>query len=480
MDFYILNEVVNELSALLPGARVERVFQGIDDGLYCVCRQKRKNHVLLLSPARAFPRLHLVSTKPAAAESPSGFVQYLKKYLTGATITEVRLLNQDRVVEILLRRPDAAYCLVFELFGAQTHLLLMDSSSTILSMHHPRPLREHETRSLLPGLMYHPPQSNPFAGDQRITRPSERSNAFRPEEGADYPANRGAEAYYNSLRKEDRLTTLRGHLVSVMNKALARAERRVTALSRDLDAAEQADTYRQTGELLLANLKQIEGGREFVELTGYDGTTATVRLDPKYSPSKNAERYFKKYKKARAGRRIVTKRLEESRAEAEEAATFQRELGQADSEETLERIRTEMASIGYIKPTGRSRKGRGQETTSPQFRKVVVSGWEILVGKSAAGNDYITMKIARPDDLWLHAEGMPGSHVVVKNPGNRELPSIVFHKAASLAAYYSKGRRSGKVPIAYTRARFVKKPKGAKPGTVTLSQRKTIMAVPEE
>jgi predicted ribosome quality control (RQC) complex YloA/Tae2 family protein len=89
------------------------------------------------------------------------------------------------------------------------------------------------------------------------------------------------------------------------------------------------------------------------------------------------------------------------------------------------------------------------------------------------------MRLARPDDLWLHAEGMPGSHVVVRNPGVRDIPEGILRKAASLAAYYSKGKSSAKVPVAYTRAALVKKPKGAAQGTVVLTGRKTIMAVPE-
>jgi predicted ribosome quality control (RQC) complex YloA/Tae2 family protein len=106
-------------------------------------------------------------------------------------------------------------------------------------------------------------------------------------------------------------------------------------------------------------------------------------------------------------------------------------------------------------------------------------GWIILVGKNAAGNDYLTQRVARPDDLWLHAEGMPGSHVLAQNPQRKEIPPVVLRKAAALAAYYSAGRNSAKVPVAYTTARFVKKPKGAKPGMVVLSSRRTVMVTPE-
>jgi predicted ribosome quality control (RQC) complex YloA/Tae2 family protein len=90
------------------------------------------------------------------------------------------------------------------------------------------------------------------------------------------------------------------------------------------------------------------------------------------------------------------------------------------------------------------------------------------------------MKIARPEDIWLHAEGLPGSHVLIRNPGGRDIPSEVFFKAASLAAYYSKGRNSGKVSVTYTRAGLVRKPKGAKPGLVMLTDRKSIMVKPQD
>ena len=102
------------------------------------------------------------------------------------------------------------------------------------------------------------------------------------------------------------------------------------------------------------------------------------------------------------------------------------------------------------------------------------------MGKSAAGNDHLTMKLARPDDLWLHAEGMPGSHVIVRNPNALIIPPDVLVKAASLAAFHSKGRNAGKVPVTYTRAGLVKKPKGAKPGLVMLQERKSLMVIPED
>jgi predicted ribosome quality control (RQC) complex YloA/Tae2 family protein len=129
---------------------------------------------------------------------------------------------------------------------------------------------------------------------------------------------------------------------------------------------------------------------------------------------------------------------------------------------------------------GSGAKQRIAAEEPPGIRKIAYRGWEILVGRSAAGNDLLTTKFARPDDLWLHAEGLPGSHVLVRNPARTEVPPDILLKAAALAARYSKGRAAGKVSVTYTHARFVRKPRGAKPGLVTLSQRRTMMVKPDD
>jgi predicted ribosome quality control (RQC) complex YloA/Tae2 family protein len=174
----------------------------------------------------------------------------------------------------------------------------------------------------------------------------------------------------------------------------------------------------------------------------------------------------------------MRERFTAARDEAVFLASVQEDLQTAGGRDELPAIRSLLARRGYVKEGAGKVKGT-RAASAPPFRTVRHEGWEILMGKSAAGNDYITMKLARPDDLWLHAEGMPGSHVVVRNPGKRDIPGGVLNKAASLAAWYSKGKNSAKVPVAYTRAASVKKPKGAAPGSVVLTERKTMMAVPE-
>jgi predicted ribosome quality control (RQC) complex YloA/Tae2 family protein len=265
-----------------------------------------------------------------------------------------------------------------------------------------------------------------------------------------------------------------------MKRVHAKTERLREALSRELLSAERAEDYRRFGDLVLANLNKLKTGMERVELTGYDGKTAEVLLDPKRSPAWNAERYFKKYKKAKAGRDIIVTRLKQTDDDAAYLQSRLLRLDEAESIDELMGLQSELDSRGHLRKRTGERSDSHSELSALPFRKVVYGEWEILIGRSAAGNDYLTMKLARPDDLWLHAEGLPGSHVLVRNPRNADIPPDVLLKAAGLAAFYSKGKASGKVSVTYTRAGLVKKPKGAKPGLVTLSERKSVMVNPED
>ena len=156
MDFDLLSQVVDELSALLSGARLERVYQEGNHGICLLFHRDRKDHVLLVSPDRSLPRLHLVSKKPPAAGPVHGFVLYLRSHLSGTRVEEISLVNHDRVAEFRFTNGNAVYRLVFELFGSAANLILMDGASAILAVYHPVPPGQGVKRPLLPGLTYEP------------------------------------------------------------------------------------------------------------------------------------------------------------------------------------------------------------------------------------------------------------------------------------------------------------------------------------
>ena len=473
MNFRLLSDVVEELSAQVIGARLERVFEGADGNIYLLFRREKKNLILLLSPDRSLPHLHLVSSKPAAGLYPKSFVLYLRSHLTGTRISEISLMNQDRVVILRFIKMKSEYCLIFELIGSSANMILTDSSLKILAVYYERPPALHVSRPLVPGIPYSVPEIRPLQAPSKPIPYTDRSgtseNVIAP--------NKRAQLFYQQQHEQKQLLSIRTALSSHIHKALARTERRVTALSEDMTSANRIEEYKQAGNLILANLDSLRKGMALVNLSGFNGETVVLPLNPKMTPGQNADKYFKKYKKAKAGRDIIKRRLRQAEEEMLVLNKMQARVDHAEDLGEIYGIRSELATGGYIR---NEVKGKVlPQSASPGYKKIMFQGWEILIGKSAAGNDHISTKIASPNDMWLHADGLPGSHVLIKNPDRGDVPEDVLHKAAALAAYNSKGKNADKVSVTYTYARFLKKPKGAKPGLVILKERKSIMVRPE-
>jgi predicted ribosome quality control (RQC) complex YloA/Tae2 family protein len=474
MHLQLLSLVVAELGSLLSNARVVRFFEGSDDhSLYIAARRSGKNLFLLLSADRVLPRIHLVSHKPPAAPSVKPFTLYLKSRISGGTIRQIALLNQDRIVEIRVARQGRDYRLVFELTGAGSNFILTDAEGTILALFHPGPAGGSSLRPVMIGAPYIlPPQKKfnavPSGKAKDLSVSEKRSETASP--------NREAEILYGNAIEQRRIDSERRSMTTFIRKLLRKTERRAQALSEDLKAAQEADLCKQAGDAILANLKILRTGMVIADLETYEGSRSSISLDPRLSPVENAELYFKKYKKARAGQSIISERLLATESERTLLAALLADLEQGEQKETLFMARRKLEQKGYIRSHGR--KTSQSELVLTPYRKFEHQGWDIYVGKTAAGNDILTTKIASPDDLWLHAEGLPGSHVIVRNPQAGTVPQQVLEHAASLAAYFSKGKNATKVPVTYCDARFVKKPKGAKPGMVTLARRRTIMVKP--
>ncbi|MEW6772308.1 MAG: NFACT RNA binding domain-containing protein, partial [Bacillota bacterium] len=197
--------------------------------------------------------------------------------------------------------------------------------------------------------------------------------------------------------------------------------------------------------------------------------------DPALTPAQNAQRYFKKYARARTAREHAARekeRLEEELAYLTGVATA---VEQADSVEDLREIAEELSGQGYLPADpGKAKK----ERTEPQPLKLSsTDGFLILVGKNNRQNDYVTFRLAGQDDIWLHARGVPGAHVILKT-GGREPSSRALEEAGALAAYFSRARQSINVPVDWTRRANVQRPKGARPGFVVYTGEKTLYADP--
>ena len=287
------------------------------------------------------------------------------------------------------------------------------------------------------------------------------------------------EIYFGTRDARDRLNQKSAAMVRTLKGQLDRCQRKLAIQMEELSSAERMEEYRRMGEAINANLYQLKKGMTEVELPDWnDPESGTIRvpLDIRLTPSQNAQKYFKKYQKARSAREIAAQQRDKTLEEMDYLEGMLLDVDKCVGESELEEIRQELARSGYMKKTVNRRQQRQLPGSKP-YRYLSVDGIEILVGKNAAQNDRITLG-AKAEETWLHAKDMPGSHVIICCEG--EIPLATMKQAAMLAAWYSKGKHSSLVPVDYTQRKYVKKPSGAAPGKVIYTHQKTAYMTPDE
>lgn len=269
-------------------------------------------------------------------------------------------------------------------------------------------------------------------------------------------------------------------LLKTLGSNIERISRKLTILKKTLANSKKKDTQKVYGDLLTANIYAVKQGMSEVEVANYyeEGSPMVkIALDPTLSPSQNAQRYYKKYNKAKTAEVEAAKQIESAKAELEYLESELAAVETADSDDDLNLIRSELIREGYIKRKQTAK--RQKEKPAKPMKFVSKDGFEIYVGKSNTQNDYLTLKFANSSDLWFHTKNIHGSHTVIKLGLNKDVPPDTIREAAQIAAYYSKARESSQVPVDYTRIKNVKKPKGAKPGMVIYEGYNTIYVTPK-
>ena len=274
-----------------------------------------------------------------------------------------------------------------------------------------------------------------------------------------------------------------GDLERIIHREMERCEKKLALQLEKVQEGENAEHFKIWGELLTANLYQIKQG-ESAEVVNYydpDQQLLTIPMQANLTPNENAQKYFKKYAKAKAGAQQSIIQAEHTQDELNYLDSIQNSLRNAQSPEDLQDIRLELEAAQYVK--ARLTKQNKKNKKEPVFKPLVLhyNDIEILVGKNNVQNDYVTTRLARNNDIWFHAKDIPGSHVIIRNhQEQRQLTQEVLDFAAHLAAYFSKSRYSALVPVDYTFKRYVHKPNGAKPGRVIYENQKTIYITPDE
>lgn len=285
--------------------------------------------------------------------------------------------------------------------------------------------------------------------------------------------------FYSLRINRERIRSQASVLTKALTTHLKRVERKEKRQRETLIKAKKADKWQKYGELILANIYNITKGMDRIDVTDYydpKQPTITIPLDSSISASDNAQAYFKKYTKAKNSVKVTKLQLQKTLAERRYIDETMFHIEEADSIETLVEIKEELINTGYLKIKQNKKTHRKQQGAPAYTHYLSSDGVSILLGRNNKQNDILTFKVARPNDIWLHAQKIPGSHVIVKVEG--EISEQTMLEAATLAAYFSKSKASSKVPVDYTERKHVRKPSGAKPGLVTYNTFSTIVVDP--
>lgn len=262
---------------------------------------------------------------------------------------------------------------------------------------------------------------------------------------------------------------------------LDRANNKLGKQKEELLESQDREKYKIYADLISANLHIIPRGVNSIELENFydeNMNKLNIPLDIKLSPVANAQKYYKKYSKLKNAHQLLLEQIPNTEDEISYLENVLMSIENSTEIEELDEIKEELISEGYIKGSIKKKKKK-EESVSKPLHYISKDGFNIYVGKNNKQNDYLTLKLSRKDDIWLHVQNMPGSHVIIEKMG-KTIPLSTIEEAAILASYYSKGKNSNHVPVDYTERKNVKKPKNAKAGMVIYEDFKTIIINPSK
>ncbi len=484
MNLAELRRAVALVDRTLRGARVERIVQPDERRvLLTLHRGGRDDAHLLLCAEPATARLSCVESKPAAPPSPPGFAQLLRARLAGARLVEASLLDGDRQALLRFEGSEGAYGLLLALVGPRSNAFLLDAEQRVVGAL--RPLSETRRDLVLGEPWRSPPSAPPAEGTDAFAAVGDDGFFTAVEDRAALREQRGAEA------------SLRQRLERALRRASQSLEKKHALLAADAEGTDEAEQLRREGELLKSAVGQLKPGAREARVRDFaTGEEVVLPLDPALSPRKQLDERFRRARKAERRAERALRERGEVDARIEALAALQREFAAMPEGEDGEPLcvfaeRPDVARLlGRFAPertgSAASEGGPGapagstpprvwrlgkQELPSRLAPRVYTSsdGLEIWVGRSDEGNDLLSTRLARGNDLFFHLDASPGSHVVLRTGGRSDPPSEAVLEACELAVHFSKARNAASADVLVAPIKNVRKPKGAKPGLVFVS-----------
>lgn len=285
--------------------------------------------------------------------------------------------------------------------------------------------------------------------------------------------NKAHDYFYFMADKVQRFNDKAKSVTTVVKNAISRTEKKLAAQRQSILEAENREQFKQFGDLILSNLWQLKQGAEsFVCQNYYDNTTVTIPLDKQLSPQQNAQAYYKKYRKLKSSVEHNTKLVAENEKTLEYLQTIKQNLRFCTEPDDLQQIREELVAMGLVKENTK------KKIKEPPMQPLhyIVEGFDVYVGKNNLQNNFVTFKLARAEDMWLHTQKIHSSHVVIS--GKQDIPEQVILTAAEICAYFSQASDGTKIPVDYTLRQNVKKPNHSAPGFAVYNVYQTIIVNP--
>lgn len=459
-----VNAVLTEMAPACAGGFIQKIQQPTPDTIILSLRRPGRSLSLLLSTHSQYGRLHVLSQNMPSVPTPPSFCQYARAHLLGTQIHRLAQTSDDRIVWFELKRNERVFLLVVALTGRSANIFVLDAQTTVL-------------RSLKPSRQTIGQRFNLAPCPWRDDSPAEAFPPMTDAEKMTFPVSERIEASYSASELNATLEDERHRQITHVRKHVKKLQRRIEKLTQDFAKVDAYREYGRYGELLKSHVSALGKGQRHVTVVDYfdDGLPEiTLPLDPEKDGLENLKNYFTKYGKFTGARKNLVPRLNQAKTEL---TKYQQELEALESGELVNSQKTERVAPLPSRQAPLRDPQRSKQKNQPALPYREFSSQEgcpILVGKTAKDNDALTFKVSKPDDLWLHARRTPGSHVVVKLEKKQQVPPETLKDAATLALFYSDLRKSGKGEVIYTLRKNVRKPKGAKPGSVTVTQEKNL------
>ena len=473
MNEKTLENICAELASVLIGQKFGKIFTLSRFRLAIDFRLHDSNY-LFISVEPSAPSIYLIKRRlrdlEKLSKNSTPFVLFLRKRLANAVLQSIEKLENERIVRLAFLANNELgqtenYTLIIQLTGRSANIFLLDKSDFILDA-----MREN------------------FGEGQEIANKYNAPTSLKPKSKDEESFPKGdfatlSEAIDTHIQEVEqaRLFQAKANAAqSKLKKEITKREKLEKNLRKDLANHGDADGWKKFGDLLLANLATAkrEGDKVFVsDFFDENVPTIEIEVETNLSITKAAEKFFKRYTKARNAKAEIEQRLTILESEMSVLKRQKMRLDDAISE------KDEDVLAEFLDEKSEKLRTKTKEKQTENFKGarsyISSDGFEILVGKGAKDNDFLTFRVAKSLDLWLHAADYPGSHVVVKNPNRQEIPNKTLLEAAQIAAFFSQAKTQTKVAVHYTPKKFVNKPKGAVAGLVSLASFKTILVEPK-